>query len=63
MTLTEPLMVMIYTRLDLDEADRAFQAFTHPLGHYPLRTKVLNALHLFWPTDENGNALTMSRCT
>ncbi len=57
--ITEPLWIAILTQLVTDTMDEAIQAFTDTsLGHYALRNKVLN-LHDFWPTDSNGNAITV----
>lgn len=56
----EPFWCQICTNLQTDEVDRNLQGFTDPkLGNYALRTKVLDAMHLFWPTDAAGNALTV----
>lgn len=56
----EPFWVQILTSLLVDEVDRATQSFMDSkLGHYALRNKVNDNLHLFWPTDIRGNALTV----
>jgi hypothetical protein len=54
-----PLAVIVRVRDDRDQQDRDDILTTDSdTGLNPLETRVISALHIFWPSDATGNALT-----
>jgi hypothetical protein len=57
---TEPFWIQECVALATDTVDRAENAFMDARnGLYALRSMVIDAMQLFWPTDDAGNGLTV----